>query len=69
MTNRLRVARAERGVNQEQVASAIGVYRDRYFRIEKGYAEPTKDEQAQLAEFFGMPVKKLFPPSAEGAVA
>lgn len=64
MKNRLRVARADkgkRGVNQFQVAKAIGVGRDRYLRIELEYTEPTDDEIAALARYFAKPADDLFP--------
>lgn len=61
MENRLRVARAEKGINQTLTARAIGMGRDRLLRIEKQYAEPTKDEMSRLANFFGWSVRRLFP--------
>lgn len=58
---RLRVARAERRINQFDTAEAVGMGRDRYWRIENGYTEPTEEERAKLAAFFGRPVHDLFP--------
>lgn len=59
--NRLRVARAELRVGQYDVAGAIGISRDRYWRIENSYAVPTEAERAALAAFFGMADDDLFP--------
>ncbi len=67
MTNRLRVARAERRVNQRACAAVIGSGLDRYWRIENEYAEPTKDEQKALAKFLGKSVSDLFPIQSEQA--
>ncbi len=63
--NTLRVRRAERRINQFDVAAALGVSRDRYWRIENGYAVPTAAERTTLAEFFGVPNEVLFPAPTE----
>lgn len=69
MTNRLRVARAERRVNQRDVARAIGIGSDRYWRIENEYAEPTDAEIAKLARYLKTPALELFPGLPVNAVA
>lgn len=69
MTNRLRIARAEKEVNQTLTAKAIGIGRDRYLRIELGYTDPTNDEIAALALFFEKPAAELFPGYQGAAVA
>ena len=61
MGNKLKVARAERDVNQEQVAKAVCFHRDTYFRIEKGYRLATPEEQKAIARFLKKPVSDLFP--------
>lgn len=60
-TNTLRVRRAEKAVNQFDVAAALGISRDRYWRIEKGYADPTDAERAALATYFGTPTDVIWP--------
>lgn len=59
--NRLRVLRAEREVPQIEIAARIGVGLDRYWRIEKGYYEPTPEERAKLARVFGVPASDIWP--------
>jgi transcriptional regulator with XRE-family HTH domain len=59
--NRLRVARAELRVGQYDVSGAIGISRDRYWRIENSYAIPTERERAALSAFFGVAEGDLFP--------
>lgn len=59
--NTLKVRRAERGVNQFHVADALGCSRDRYFRIENGYVDPTDDERAALCAFFGTTEEVIWP--------
>ena len=48
--NRLRVARAERGVTQIDLALKAGLSLSRYWRIENGYEQPTDTERAKLAK-------------------
>lgn len=62
--NTLRVRRAEKRVNQFQVAAAVGLSRDRYWRIENGYAAATEEEIVQLATYFGSETVVLFPAAA-----
>jgi transcriptional regulator with XRE-family HTH domain len=69
MENTLHVRRAERRVNQTLVAKALGMGRDRYFRIERGYTEPTADEQVAIVRYFGEPHSVLFPGSPEPITA
>ena len=69
MTNTLRVARAIRGLNQELTAKALKWQRDRYFRIEKGYADPTRAEMEALEKLFGTPIEELFPGADTSQVA
>jgi transcriptional regulator with XRE-family HTH domain len=46
----LRVRRAALEMNQFEVAAAAGIGRDRFCRIELGYADPTPDEQKAIAK-------------------
>lgn len=48
--NRLKVLRAERDITQMDLALKIDMSRDRYWRIENGYEEPTDAERVQLAK-------------------
>jgi transcriptional regulator with XRE-family HTH domain len=64
VSNTLRVRRAEKAVNQYDVASALGISRDRYWRIEKSYAEPTAEEREALAAFFGVAPDVIWPAHA-----
>lgn len=59
--NTLRVRRAEKAVNQFDVAAALGISRDRYWRIENGYAVPTDDEREALIEFFATSADVIWP--------
>lgn len=54
ITKRLRVLRAEKGLNQTKVAQRARMSRDRYLRIELGYTEPSDTELARLARVFGV---------------
>lgn len=71
MENTLRVRRAEReGISQMDVAKATRIQFNRYWRIEKGYAEPRPKERAALAKFFRTSESVLFPGLSEtGATA
>lgn len=62
MKNRLRVRRAElEGLSQQDAATKAGLTRDRYWRIEKGYTEPTARECQQLATALDTTVHGVFP--------
>lgn len=66
MKNRLKVRRAELELSQDALALRInGMGRDRIFRIEKGYAEPTAEEIAALAKALKATPAELFPTLAE----
>lgn len=65
--NTLRVRRAERRVNQFDVAAVVGCSRDRYWRIENGYVEPTAEERAALCAFFGVGEGVIWPALAASA--
>jgi transcriptional regulator with XRE-family HTH domain len=61
---RLRVLRAERGVSQMDIAAKAKIKQNRYWRIENGYATPTKDERAALAKIFKVDLADVFPEAA-----
>lgn len=68
MENTLRVRRAEKdGVSQRTVSKAVGIQFDRYFRIEKDYADPTPAEIKKLARYFRCADSILFPSLAPSA--
>jgi len=62
--NRLRVLRAERRLSQMEAAEASGISHNRYWRIENGWTEPTKEERRSLAKIFDVPVSAVFPSEA-----
>ena len=57
--NRLRVLRAERDVTQMEIAKRTGIQAMRYWKIEKGYLEPTADECKSLAKVLKCKVDDL----------
>lgn len=64
LPNTLRLHRAgkgKKGVTQFDVSHALDMHRDRYWRIEQGHTEPTPDERAAFAAYFGVKVSVLFP--------
>ena len=61
MRNRIRVLRAERELNQWQLAQKIGVGRDKIHRFERGYAEPNERERQALAAALETTEQELFP--------
>lgn len=58
--NRMRVARAERELSQEQLASLVGVTRQTISSIETGQYCPSALLAFQLAERLGKRVDELF---------
>lgn len=65
MTNKLRVRRAVLDVTQHDVAQRIGIHRDRFWRIENGYTDPTTEEIDALARALDATPAELFPTLAE----
>jgi len=55
----LRHIRDQKDITREQVCTAIGVDEDTYFAWENGDAEPRKEQQEALADFFGVSVNSL----------
>lgn len=60
---RIRDLRAERGLNQEELAEKVGVFRTYMSRIETGAANPTLTMVYALADALDVPVVDLFGPS------
>ena len=58
--NRLKVARAERGLSQEELAALTGVTRQTISSIETGQYVPSTLLALRLAGVFGKPVEDLF---------
>ena len=48
--NRLKVLRAECEISQLDLALKVGLSRDRYWRIENGYDDPSESELRKLAK-------------------
>ena len=60
MKNRLRVARAEVRMTQQQLADAAGVSRQTVNAIESGKFVPSTLLALKMARIFGMQVEELF---------
>ena len=57
---RIRDLRAERGLNQEELAEKVGVFRTYMSRVETGAANPTLTMIYALADALGVSVGELF---------
>ena len=60
MKNRIRVARAEVRMTQQQLAEAVGVSRQTINAIEAGKFVPSTVLALKIARTFGKPVEELF---------
>ena len=60
MKNRIRVARAEVRMTQQQLAEAIGVSRQTINAIESGKFVPSTVLALKMAHIFEKPVEELF---------
>jgi putative transcriptional regulator len=60
LRNRLRVARAELSMSQEELAKAVGVSRNTIGSIETGRYEPSALLAFRLADALAVPVAQLF---------
>lgn len=58
--NRVKQLRAEKSITQEELASACRVSRQTVIAIEKGNYTPSLLLALQVAEFFSLPVEKVF---------
>ena len=60
MKNRLKVARAEMDLTQEDLAKRIGVSRQSINAIESGRYVPSTVLALKMAQVFGKPVEEIF---------
>lgn len=60
MENRIRVARAEVRMTQQQLAEAVGVSRQTIHAIENGRFVPSTLLALKIARLFSKPVEELF---------
>jgi putative transcriptional regulator len=60
MKNRIRVARAERRITQQQLADAVGVSRQTVNAIESGRFIPSTILALKVARVFEQPVENIF---------
>jgi putative transcriptional regulator len=59
----LLLLRKRRGLTQEQVATAVGIDRTAYCRIERGNRRPPVDVAIRIAEVLGVKVEDIFMPA------
>lgn len=60
MINKLKVLRAIKGINQEELASTIGVTLSTYSKKENSKTEFTLKEANKIAKFFGRTIEDIF---------
>lgn len=60
MKNRLKVARAEMDLTQEELAQCVGVSRQSINAIESGRYVPSTVLALKMARVFGKPVEEVF---------
>ncbi|MGB5078603.1 MAG: helix-turn-helix transcriptional regulator [Sphingorhabdus sp.] len=60
MRNRLKVLRAERDWNQQDLADALGVSRQSVYAIETGKYDPSLPLAFRIADLFAMPIEQIF---------
>ena len=60
MKNRLKVARAEMDITQEELAPRVGVSRQSINAIESGRYVPSTVLALKMAQVFGKPVEEVF---------
>lgn len=60
MKNRLKVARAEMDLTQEELAKRIGVSRQSINAIESGRYVPSTVLALKMSQVFGKPVEEVF---------
>jgi putative transcriptional regulator len=58
--NRLKVLRAERDWNQQDLADALGVSRQSVNAIETGKYDPSLPLAFRIADVFSMPIEQIF---------
>ena len=60
MKNRLKVARVEKDLTQEELAKLIGVSRQTINAVESGRYVPSTVLALKMAQVFGKPVEEVF---------
>jgi putative transcriptional regulator len=60
MKNKIKVARAEKRMTQQQLADAAGVSRQTINAIESGKFVPSTVLALKMAHIFGKPVEEIF---------
>ena len=60
MKNRLKVLRAERDWNQQDLADAIGVSRQSVNAIETGKYDPSLPLAFRISDLFALPIEGIF---------
>lgn len=60
MKNRLKVLRAERDWNQQDLADALGVSRQSVNAIETGKYDPSLPLAFRISDVFGLPIEAIF---------
>jgi putative transcriptional regulator len=62
--NRVREQRTQRGLSQAELAAALAVSRQTVISIENGRYLPSLPLAFRIAQFFDLPVDKMFTPEA-----
>ena len=60
LKNRLKVARAEKGLSQGDLAQLVGVSRQTISSIETGKYNPSLELAFVLSDFFDRPIEEIF---------
>ena len=60
MKNRIKVYRALHDLTQEALADKLAVTRQTILAIEKGKYDPSLELAFSIAEYFGVPIEKIF---------
>ena len=60
MENRIEEIRKARGVNQEELAKALGVSRQTISSLENGRYNPSIELAYKLSKYFGMTIEEVF---------
>ncbi|GLR48473.1 helix-turn-helix transcriptional regulator [Sphingomonas astaxanthinifaciens] len=63
MLNQLKVLRAQRDWNQQDLADRLGVSRQSVNAIETGRYDPSLPLAFRIAEIFALPIEAIFSPS------
>ncbi|GAA4032038.1 helix-turn-helix transcriptional regulator [Sphingomonas rosea] len=65
MLNQLKVLRAQRDWNQQDLADRLGVSRQSVNAIETGRYDPSLPLAFRIADIFGLPIEAIFTPPAK----